>query len=557
VNLSVSERDLEQRWYERFPRLVPISTFALTMVLTLLSVWAIERVEDQRREGQARAAASVVATALDRRAHSYVSYLRAGSLMLGTSRQPTREDFESIAGGLLDDADYHGALGIGWLPVLKPAQVPAYERRMRAAGDEGYAVHPAPDPSQKMVVPVGFIADMNERNRPTLGFNVYTEPKRHAVIDQAIARRQLTASGPLSLIMQTRAGEWQGFLLFMPVYGPGQTDLPRGFISAPFNAGAYLSSIVVLEKIEDLEVRLYDGALEPARLIAQTSGQSGAKMQPVATQALTLGGRRLLVAVDAPEGGLTRTAWMALLLGTTIALLLALVARIVSRRAEQDRAALLWLREQASIRASLTRELNHRVKNTLANVLSLIALTKRRATGLDEFVEGLQGRIRALSATHDLLTNSEWGPTALRDVVLAEVAPYTRGDDAAVTLSGPDVDLAPNDALSLGLALHELATNASKYGALSVSTGRVEVSWAMVGEGVVQVHWQESDGPPVPALRSRGFGTDLIEKIVAHELGHGVQLDFAVSGVKCTLMVPVRAPVAFSIRAKQQGGQGK
>ncbi len=527
------------------------------MVLTLLSVWAIERVEDQRREGQARAAASVVATALDRRAHSYVSYLRAGSLMLGTRKDPTADDFESIAGGLLDDADYHGALGIGWLPVLKPAQIPAYEKRMRAAGEEGYTVHPAPDPARAMVVPVGFIADMNERNRPTLGFDTYSEPKRRAVIDQAIARRQLTASGPVSLIMQTRAGEWQGFLLYMPVYGPGQTDLPRGFISAPFNAGAFLSSIVVLEKIEDLEVRIYDGALAPNRLIAQAGGQSGAKMQPVATQALTLGGRRLLVAVDAPEGGLTRTAWVALLLGTTIALLLALVARIVSRRAEQDRAALLWLREQASIRASLTRELNHRVKNTLANVLSLIALTKRRATGLDEFVEGLQGRIRALSATHDLLTNSEWGPTALRDVVLAEVAPYTRGDDAAVALSGPDVDLAPNDALSLGLALHELATNASKYGALSVATGRVEVSWAMVGEGVVQVHWQESDGPPVPALRSRGFGTDLIEKIVAHELGHGVQLDFAVSGVRCTLMVPVRAPVAFSIRAKQQGEGAK
>jgi two-component sensor histidine kinase len=551
VDLSVSDRNLEQRWYERFPRLVPISTFALTMVLTVLSVWALERVEQQRREGQARAAASVVATALDRRAHSYVSYLRAGSLLLGTNKAPTREDFESVAGGLLDDADYHGALGIGWLPLLKPAQLPAYEAHMRALGNPDFAVHPAPAPADRIVVPISYIADMNERNRPTLGFNAYSEPRRRAVIDQTIARRQLTASGPLSLIMETRVGEWQGFLLYMPVYGQGQTDVPRGFISAPFNAGAFLNSIVVLEKIEDLQIRLFDGAIAPQHLIAR-AGTEGPAMKAVATQALTLGGRRLLVAVDAPEVGLTRTAWGALVLGTAIALLLALVARIVSRRAEQDRAALLWLREQASIRASLTRELNHRVKNTLANVLSLIALTKRRATGLDEFVEGLQGRIRALSATHDLLTNSEWGPTALRDVVLAEVAPYTRGDDAAVLLSGPDVDLAPNDALSLGLALHELATNASKYGALSVATGRVEVSWSMAGEGVVQVHWQESDGPPVPALRSRGFGTDLIEKIVAHELGHGVQLDFAVAGVRCTLMVPVRAPVAFSIRARQQ-----
>jgi CHASE1-domain containing sensor protein len=184
VDLSVSDRNLEQRWYERFPRLVPISTFALTMVLTVLSVWALERVEQQRREGQARAAASVVATALDRRAHSYVSYLRAGSLLLGTNKAPTREDFESVAGGLLDDADYHGALGIGWLPLLKPAQLPAYEAHMRALGNPDFAVHPAPAPADRIVVPISYIADMNERNRPTLGFNAYSEPRRRAVIDQ-------------------------------------------------------------------------------------------------------------------------------------------------------------------------------------------------------------------------------------------------------------------------------------------------------------------------------------------------------------------------------------
>jgi two-component sensor histidine kinase len=179
--------------------------------------------------------------------------------------------------------------------------------------------------------------------------------------------------------------------------------------------------------------------------------------------------------------GIVAHGLVALVLGTAIAVLLAAVARIVSRKAEEDRASLSWLREQVSIRASLTRELNHRVKNTLANVLSLIALTKRRATGLDQFVEGLQGRIRALSATHDLLTDREWGPRPASGGG-GRAGPYRQVEDLSVVLTGPDVELAPNDALSLGLALHELATNASKYGALECRDGRVEVAgrWWMM-----------------------------------------------------------------------------
>jgi CHASE1-domain containing sensor protein len=88
-----------QRWYERFPRAVPIATFLLAMSLTLLSVWAIEQVEEQRRQAQARAAASVVAAALDRRAHSYISYMRAGSMLLGLKHEPTREDFLAVGAG--------------------------------------------------------------------------------------------------------------------------------------------------------------------------------------------------------------------------------------------------------------------------------------------------------------------------------------------------------------------------------------------------------------------------------------------------------------------------
>ena len=106
-------------------------------------------------------------------------------------------------------------------------------------------------------------------------------------------------------------------------------------------------------------------------------------------------------------------------------------------------------------------------------------------------------------------------------------------------------------ALSRGLALHELATNASKYGALSCENGCVDIQWELTAEGLARIEWQERGGPSVPEQRKRGFGTDLIEKIVAHELRHPVELIFDPEGVRCTLMVPVRTRGDFEIRASR------
>jgi two-component sensor histidine kinase len=237
-----------------------------------------------------------------------------------------------------------------------------------------------------------------------------------------------------------------------------------------------------------------------------------------------------------------------LLFGLAGATLLMMLARVVAQQALEDNARLAWFEQQISIRDSLTRELNHRVKNTLANVLSIIALTKRRSASLEEFVERLEGRIRALSATHDLLTNSQWGNTPIRAVIEAELTPYSRDLGQTIDIRGPHVELAPNDALSLGLAIHELATNAAKYGALSQPGGKLSIEWARLGDSLARLSWREEGGPPVAAERKRGFGMELIERIVAHELQNPVQMHFDPTGVRCVLTVPVRKANPFAIR---------
>ncbi|MBT8427383.1 MAG: sensor histidine kinase, partial [Erythrobacter sp.] len=140
--------------------------------------------------------------------------------------------------------------------------------------------------------------------------------------------------------------------------------------------------------------------------------------------------------------------------------------------------------------------------------------------------------------------------------VQVELAPYANDDDHTVDTGGADVELAPNDALSLGLAIHELATNAAKYGALSRTGGKVEVRWSLVNDKLARIRWVESGGPEVSPPEKRGFGTDLIEKIVAHELRHPVELHFDPEGVRCTLLVPVREPSEFELRSSSPSTRG-
>ena len=266
---------------------------------------------------------------------------------------------------------------------------------------------------------------------------------------------------------------------------------------------------------------------------------------------IDVGDHSWIVRVSDREGGmLTPLSRITLFFGAIASLMVMAIGRLITRRAAEDRRVLDWLTSQAAIRNSLTRELNHRVKNTLANVLSIAALTRRRATDIDDFTESLTARIRALSATHDLLARSDWGHAAVGDIVRAELAPYMEGGDSHVLMDGPEIKLAPNDAMSLGLAIHELATNAAKYGALGSVDGRIHVSWSLPEPEQAEIHWREEGGPPVVQPSKRGFGRDLIEKIVAQELKSQVDLKFDPDGVECTLKVPVRTVRAFNPRAR-------
>lgn len=193
--------------------------------------------------------------------------------------------------------------------------------------------------------------------------------------------------------------------------------------------------------------------------------------------------------------------------------------------------------------AFTTRELSHRTKNILAVVQAMIRQISQRAKSLPEFEERLYGCISALAHCHDLLVVSDWQGADLRGLVKLQIAPFGGSenelDASRFTIEGEDVSLTPQAAQVIALALHELATNAAKHGALSNAEGSIAVSWVPDGQGGVTLKWREHNGPPVQPPSSTGFGHVVLKRMAA-SLDSKVSLEFPPEGAAWTMQVDVK-----------------
>ena len=210
-----------------------------------------------------------------------------------------------------------------------------------------------------------------------------------------------------------------------------------------------------------------------------------------------------------------------------------------------ERGRLIWLsgvtaditeRKRAEERQILlAEEVDHRARNVVAVVQSIMRLT--RADTIDDYIGALDGRIGALSNAHRLLASSRWEGADLNRLVDEEFAPYRAGGKERVSVRGPVVVLPPATAQTIALALHELATNAAKYGALSREAGHVDLTWRL-SDGRLELSWKESNGPQIVPPSRRGYGSRAIVAGIERQLGGIVKFDWQTNGLSCTLSVP-------------------
>jgi two-component sensor histidine kinase len=217
----------------------------------------------------------------------------------------------------------------------------------------------------------------------------------------------------------------------------------------------------------------------------------------------------------------------ALFAGSSLLVVLLMETLLLHRRYEQHQRQLI-------------AELDHRVKNVLAEVDGAITSTNQGSRSISDFIRSLRGRIQSMAAAHALLSESRWRGVGLDDLVRTELAPYTTGTN--VKISGTDVMLSSAETQALAKALHELATNAAKYGALSTSGGQVSVSWDRKPNGRAAnliLEWRELSGPAVASSFQSSYGTSLIRELIPHQLGGDVDLVFAPDGAFCRIRFPL------------------
>lgn len=244
-----------------------------------------------------------------------------------------------------------------------------------------------------------------------------------------------------------------------------------------------------------------------------------------------------------------RWQWRALQTALLVAFAFAAIGAITAfgvRHAGREALALEQLQAARDHERLLVAEVDHRARNLLSIVEAQIRQTARHSGSKHDLARKLSGRIQALASAHDLLSAKNWKEVDVRSLVEREILPFS-GEELAV-VHGEGIRVEPKIAMSLAVVLHELATNAAKYGAWSAPEGRVDISWARIEQPqpALQLTWSESGGPPVKPPARKGFGTTLIERSLPHELGGSVSLEFLPEGVQAVFVIPLGPAVAAS-----------
>lgn len=227
------------------------------------------------------------------------------------------------------------------------------------------------------------------------------------------------------------------------------------------------------------------------------------------------------------------------------------VLEVVLRMADE---AALERKKSAEKQELLIAELNHRVRNILGLVRSLIAQTSKGEGSVSDFASVLESRVRALARAHDQITRFNWSAASLKELVATESEAYLDDKASRIVISGPDADIVPAAYATLALVMHEMITNSAKYGSLSDSRGRVELNFNERDDGSLDIDWREMDGPPVKAPDRRGFGSTIIERSIPFELHGESQVDYALTGLKARFWIPAMHVARMHADAEERGG---
>jgi CHASE1-domain containing sensor protein/two-component sensor histidine kinase len=557
----------------------------LLLSATGLASWLLVADATDRARRQFEEQASAFEGLMVDAMRSYQQVLRAGVAAMNAMPAMTREQWRHYIRDIDVGEFFPGIQGIGYAKRLRAEEIDHFVEEQHRAGRPDY--HFNPEGKRDTYTAIVYIEPENWRNNRALGYDMFSEPRRRAAMERARDSGGAALSRKVALMQETGEDVQAGVLVYLPVYADGvipETAEARraaiiGYIYGAFRMGEFIPRVIdrnLPGTFQRLHVQIFDGAAptdadllfdDRALGLHGLSTPQQVTPEPLfkSSRTITVAGTEWTIVLrskPALEAMIDRSkAWMALLGGSVISLLIAgIVASLAYAReryavAEHELSQEVAERKRAQEQAQLAnRELIHRVKNILAIVTAIASQTARYSPTVEVFNKSFRERLSSLARVHDLLRPDPAHTPDLGTFVREILAPYCHWQGALVA-QGPAIEVTQNQAVLLSLLINELATNATKYGAWSVPSGQVMVTWREMEngpeaeQGGVHIVWQERNGPPVKAPSTSGFGTNVMKFSIERGLGGRISTTFEPSGVRHEVQLPKGTP--------PDGGEGR
>jgi two-component sensor histidine kinase len=479
---------------------------------------------------------------------AYEQVLRGAVGLLKVRENTSRKEFGRFVEAMDLDRAYPGLQGLGYAVVIKPADLKKHVEAIRRKGRSDYSVRPSGErPYYSSIL---FLEPSDRRNKGAIGYDMFSEPVRSEAMLRARDEARPSLSGRVILVQEAKKHARPGFVLFMPVYKSG---LPSGTLEqrrrniagvvfAPFRADTLMYTILSRELSwvpNNVAFAIYDGSkVSDGKLLFQTPNFAGSDNGSEFTlvEESDFFGRTWTFRFASSPAFDRSVSQIASHLALVSSLLLTMLLFVFITMKTLRQLQLSHLNAQMML---LTRELSHRVKNTLAVVQSIASRSLSNRSSVEEAREVFMKRLHALARAHTLLFENLWRGASLHALARQELEPF----GARATIQGPDVQLNASSAQTLALTLHELATNALKHGAMSVEAGKLAVRWSVSivdGEPTFRFRWQENGGPPVKAPTRRGFGHTLLNQRLGLG-GNRPEVLFAPTGLVYQVLAPLKS----------------
>lgn len=532
---------------------LPKFVLLLALLPGIAMTFAMHSAGERRLVAEFEGAAALAMDRVVTRLRQHVVVLRAArGLLSATHGGVARDELVRFLSSFDIANELPGVQGIGFARMLAVSDADVAISEIRT--NYGLEVVLTPETDQAWRTPIVLLEPANQRNTAALGFDMYADRTRRSAMDRAIASGEAQMSGPVELVQEITAEKQTGFLVYLPFQTSGRPAGTRvapvnGFVYAPFRGGDLIEAALSAGPPLPVSLRIVDTGHAQKPLFDNTTPESDRTMHVVHTVEML--GRQWMFEFLGNQPGIVWARYLnSVLIGLTSLLFAAAVAYAVKARQDeaiQARAVAAVAGREADYRALLLLEMKHRIKNHIARIQSIARQSARGATDIKAFTSAFDARLQAMSAVQEILAGTAVAEADIRTVLQTELQQSLDAAEVDHLMKGPPVRLDERQAHAFALVVHELVTNAMKYGGLSATGSGLNVAWtvqpsASPAPPYLEMDWVErfEGSEPAPSNGS-GFGSRLIEASLKGELSGTINREYQPDGLTVRIRFPLSA----------------